>query len=605
MRFTKHFLFIVCLTGLTEVATSKVYYADASASGNGSGSQSSPYDNFHDAYQNASSGDTLDLSGTFDWSSQTTNISSPDGYTIGKDLTIRGQGAGKTIVQAGGKPAHFSGGNATHNRRVFTIKSGNTITIKKLTIRYGNSGSNGAGINSSGTLTLDQVSMAFNSGKNSTVRGGAIYNQGNALTVKNSTLKDNYAYYAGAILFHNTTSEKAKPLKITNSTVAKNETKTYGAVTVQGGPGHNAYITKCTIADNNNSFGATAGTGVGFYHDGGKTVYLKNSIISKNKDRGGSLSGKTVDIGIGNNTGSLQDNGGNIYGKYDPSQFTLASSTWYDQQVSGSPDGTYQKKGNSNTGTLDLSGTLKSNNTNRGTKTLRLTKSGSIAVDNAQTGANQGIVNIPTKDQRGATRKNSTDIGSYEWNGPNGALPVEMFYFRARSEDGSAILTWLTASETNNSHFIVQKRVNDDWLSIGRVKGRGTTTEKHRYSFVDPEFSKGQTHYYRLKQVDYDGSHEYSHIRTVKANETSSDSVSIYPNPVSQELNFKVNTDQRTKTKVIIRDIYGQEVYRDQKKLTKRENANAITVDHMNNGHYILILLSEQVKVHKRFIKVD
>ncbi len=184
-------------------------------------------------------------------------------------------------------------------------------------------------------------------------------------------------------------------------------------------------------------------------------------------------------------------------------------------------------------------------------------------------------------------------------------LPVELLNFRAKAAGDYVNLKWTTASETNNSQFIVQKRVNDDWISIGRVKGHGTTTEKHRYSFVDPEFFKGRTHYYRLKQVNFDGSHEYSDIRSVRADEAFTASVNVYPNPVSYKLTFEVKADNQSEAQVIIRNIYGQEIYRDQASLSKGENINNLPVKQLKNGQYILILKNDQMKVQQRFMKVD
>jgi len=96
---------------------------------------------------------------------------------------------------------------------------------------------------------------------------------------------------------------------------------------------------------------------------------------------------------------------------------------------------------------------------------------------------------------------------------PNTApLPVELASFEATpTEDRAVELSWTTASETGNVGFRVQhKRVepsgdSDDWATIGRRDGAGTTSQPHRYAFTAEDLSVG-SHKFRLRQVDADGS---------------------------------------------------------------------------------------------------
>jgi len=90
------------------------------------------------------------------------------------------------------------------------------------------------------------------------------------------------------------------------------------------------------------------------------------------------------------------------------------------------------------------------------------------------------------------------------------ALPVELSYFGFVVDKNNVYLKFQTDSEVNNSHFEIEKSTNGtDFYKIGRVTGHGTTIEQQYYSFVDNTNHKG-LNYYRLKQVDYDGSFEYS-----------------------------------------------------------------------------------------------
>jgi trimeric autotransporter adhesin len=97
----------------------------------------------------------------------------------------------------------------------------------------------------------------------------------------------------------------------------------------------------------------------------------------------------------------------------------------------------------------------------------------------------------------------------------SGAIPVELMHFNVKNGQKSAILTWATASERDNAVFNIEQSTNGkDFQTIGQVKGNGTTSAVHTYSFEhkDPSVS---INYYRLKQVDVNGTATYSAVRSL------------------------------------------------------------------------------------------
>ncbi len=111
-------------------------------------------------------------------------------------------------------------------------------------------------------------------------------------------------------------------------------------------------------------------------------------------------------------------------------------------------------------------------------------------------------------------------------------VPVELTTFTAETSEEGITLNWQTATETNNSGFNVERsRDNNTFETLGFVSGFGTTTETHNYYYVDNNLTIG-TYYYRLKQIDFDGSFEYS--GTIEVDFTSPTEFSLlqnYPNP--------------------------------------------------------------------------
>jgi hypothetical protein len=151
--------------------------------------------------------------------------------------------------------------------------------------------------------------------------------------------------------------------------------------------------------------------------------------------------------------------------------------------------------------------------------------------------------------------------------GPNGnlicscaeALPVTLLYFTARQNNNRVTLYWATASETDNNYFSIEKsRDGQQFNEAGRVAGAGTSVKKLTYQFND-DFPSGGASYYRLKQVDLDGTFTYS--KTVKVSSDVTSALRVYPNPLTNnELWVEASGDQNTDMRIIIQNAIGKPV---------------------------------------------
>lgn len=114
-------------------------------------------------------------------------------------------------------------------------------------------------------------------------------------------------------------------------------------------------------------------------------------------------------------------------------------------------------------------------------------------------------------------------------------LPVELSTFQARLQaDQTTLLHWQTATEHNNTGFDIE-RSNDgkNWEKIGFVPGHGNSQEQRTYQFIDPRPLPGNN-FYRLVQVDADGSATYSDIKSVVLADDNKPGFHVFPNPVTQ-----------------------------------------------------------------------
>jgi hypothetical protein len=145
-----------------------------------------------------------------------------------------------------------------------------------------------------------------------------------------------------------------------------------------------------------------------------------------------------------------------------------------------------------------------------------------------------------------------------------GIIPVELTSFAANVVDGKVKLEWQTASELNNSGFEVERCAlsaeRQAWEKIGFVNGNGTTTEINNYSFVDNELLTQKT-FYRLKQIDFDGTFSYSDEVEVDVNAPIKFSLEQnYPNPFNPSTKISWQSPVGSWQSLKIYDILGNEV---------------------------------------------
>ncbi|WP_231403277.1 PA14 domain-containing protein [Hymenobacter guriensis] len=143
-----------------------------------------------------------------------------------------------------------------------------------------------------------------------------------------------------------------------------------------------------------------------------------------------------------------------------------------------------------------------------------------------------------------------------------GPLPVELTVFTAKAVAQDAQLAWHTASEKNNAYFTVERSFDGRTFSaIGQKEGNGSTTTAHDYAFTDK--GVGRQHsglvYYRLRQVDLDGTFSFSETRTVRFSApVVAGTVQLYPNPATTQSTLDLSSLPQGSYQVTLVDMAGR-----------------------------------------------
>jgi hypothetical protein len=140
-------------------------------------------------------------------------------------------------------------------------------------------------------------------------------------------------------------------------------------------------------------------------------------------------------------------------------------------------------------------------------------------------------------------------------------IPVELISFTASISLNKIQLDWVTASELNNNCFEIQRKFgSNDFVTIGSVKGHGTTTSPNQYRYIDKQVDPGK-YFYRLKQIDYNGTFEYSPEVEVKWSPfTTYKLEQNYPNPFNPTTKISWQSPVSSWQTLRVYDILGNEV---------------------------------------------
>jgi hypothetical protein len=222
-------------------------------------------------------------------------------------------------------------------------------------------------------------------------------------------------------------------------------------------------------------------------------------------------------------------------------------------------------------------------------------------------------INVSSNDGRIVNKPLTAPAGYYHFKIE--IVPVELISFYGSLDNNAVRLTWSTATEKNNRGFEVRRakvssQESDDsrWDQIGFVEGNGTTTLTHTYSFTDNLTDKNisSSYYYRLKQLDYDGSYEYS--KEIEVSISAPFELSLeqnYPNPFNPVTTIKYAIPKNDFVSLRVYSILGENIAA---LVNEEKTAGSYSVkfdgSNLPAGVYLYRLETGSISAVKKFILV-
>ncbi len=166
----------------------------------------------------------------------------------------------------------------------------------------------------------------------------------------------------------------------------------------------------------------------------------------------------------------------------------------------------------------------------------------------------------------------------------NSVLPIELMMFEASVLEQTVKLEWLTASELNCDYYNIQRSENGIVFNdLEYVSGMGNSNSNVRYFFVDEKPLNGQS-YYRIQQVDFDGTESLSDVISV---DFSADQLDVFPNPINGVELYVYSSEEYNNTKIEVLDISGKCIYSNKKDISIGKNIIKFS-EKLNQGTYMI-----------------
>lgn len=177
----------------------------------------------------------------------------------------------------------------------------------------------------------------------------------------------------------------------------------------------------------------------------------------------------------------------------------------------------------------------------------------------------------------------------YNRTNTNNNLPALIMSFTAEMQSEAVVLNWVMENQTSCKWFVIERSNNgSQYDSIAIVMGTNNTHHTD-YAYTDARVLNGNN-YYRLRQVDMDGSLKYSKV--VCLNNSAVTKIRVYPNPAVAVVNYALDIPAAQQVTVQVYNLAGAVVMTQQQSLAAGANQQSLAIGGLKNGNYFLRISS-------------
>ncbi len=190
------------------------------------------------------------------------------------------------------------------------------------------------------------------------------------------------------------------------------------------------------------------------------------------------------------------------------------------------------------------------------------------------------------------------------------SLPFESVAIQSLHLEAQGIgLTWKTFNESNTKIFEIERMIdvkNNTWLNVGTVPAAGTSIQELTYQYMDKTSTAAAKIYYRIKQIDQDGSFIYSDSRSIQPLRSKlALSIEGYPNPTRGTYNLSIESKTDETMQLEIFDILGKSILKQNIPVQAGSNLHPIAMDRLNTGTYLVKVSGKETSEVLTVMKVD
>lgn len=186
----------------------------------------------------------------------------------------------------------------------------------------------------------------------------------------------------------------------------------------------------------------------------------------------------------------------------------------------------------------------------------------------------------------------------------NTHLPVELIYFSASPLESKKVqVKWITASETNSDYFSIEKSTDGKlFTEAGKRNGAGNSSVTINYFFIDEQGTPCATTYYRLRQVDFDGTDHYSKTIAVKSDNLSCEITHIYADYESHCIKIVVDAGDCESALLTLMDGPGKIIISRPQQLNKGISTLVFDMAVFSSGIYLATIITDKTVLCRKVI---